>query len=76
MGLFWSVPEPFDADIYVGRSLGAVLDVLRPLKKCINIVPLKEDDVYRHKPRIQCITITYNSITTCVEKIYVDSSFL
>ena len=73
MGLFWSVPEPFDADIYVGRSLGAVLDVLRPLKKCINIVPLKEDDVYRHKPRnLSCVTITYDATTTRVKMVYVD----
>ena len=74
MGLFWSLPEePFDADIYVGRSLGTVLNVLSPLKKCISIIPLKEDDVYRHKPRNRsCVTITYDAITTRVKMVYID----
>ena len=71
MGLFSSKPV-LNTDSYIGKPLGAVIDALRPLKTNINIVPLKEDDVYRHKPRLSYVTITYDAITTRVKMVYID----
>lgn len=76
MGLFSSKPEPpatMNIYRYNGQPLGAVLKTFQALKYCINIIPLKENDVYRHKPRtLPCATIVYNATTTRVKMVYVD----
>lgn len=72
MGLFLSRPMPINTDIYIGKSLGSVLKTLRLLKSNINIIPLKEDDVYQHKPTLSGVTITYDATTTRVKRVFID----
>ena len=75
MGIFSSKPveRPFNPDPYIGLGLGVVLKALTLRNFNINIVPLKDDDVYHHSlPKGQSLTILYNSTTNVVRQIYVD----
>jgi hypothetical protein len=72
MGIFGSKPK-LDVESYVGLYLPNVLHALTTRKLHINLIALKDNEVYQHSPiKNSVITIVYNSTTNLVTQVYVN----
>jgi len=72
MGIFGSKPK-LDVEPYLGLYLPVVLRALSTRGVAINVIAMKDDDVYQHSPmKYSKLTILYNVTSGIVTQIYVD----
>jgi hypothetical protein len=73
MGLFGSKPSKIDIEPYIGLYLPLVLKALSTRQVAINVIAMKDDDIYQHSPmNYSKVTILYNVTSGIVTHIYVD----